>query len=435
MNAAGYGLYLLFICSWFLHLTARVEVLGALRFDMLLVVVLMLCSFGATDDPPAASSPLSKVLWILVGYALLTIPFVEWPGSVMSTGFPAFFRAFVFFYLTLAFVRTPERLRVTVCVFLACQTFRILEPLYLHLTDGYWGSYASMDNWEQMDRLSGAPSDVVNPNGLAFVILTTLPLLHYLLSGQAARRLLYFLLLPALIYTLLLTGSRSGLVGLAAILLLIWWKSPRKVLLACLLTAGVAIVMPLLSADMRDRYTSIWDSHTKNSGSAEGRWEGVQRDFRVAMRRPLFGHGLGTSREANANFGDHDQPSHSLYVEIAQELGGLGLVIFMAFVWVLASTLRTVTRQLREAYAAEIYEVKLVAGLQVWLGMNLLFSFAAFGLSGYEWYFAAGLTVVLERLCAAQTATAVERVAKPAAAPSSRPPSWPPLPSHAPLSS
>jgi hypothetical protein len=33
-----------------------------------------------------------------------------------------------------------------------------------------------------------------------------------------------------------------------------------------------------------------------------------------------------------------------------------------------------------------------VPALYVWLGMNLLFSWASFGLSGYEWYLTGGFS-------------------------------------------
>ena len=36
--------------------------------------------------------------------------------------------------------------------------------------------------------------------------------------------------------------------------------------------------------------------------------------------------------------------------------------------------------------------------LQVWMGMNLLFSFASYGLSSYEWYLAGALAEVVRRL-------------------------------------
>ena len=46
---------------------------------------------------------------------------------------------------------------------------------------------------------------------------------------------------------------------------------------------------------------SIFSGNTRNAVTADERIDGLKIDVQVAMRRPLFGHGLGTSREANAN--------------------------------------------------------------------------------------------------------------------------------------
>ena len=73
-------------------------------------------------------------------------------------------------------------------MYTATQVWRVLEPLYMHLRSGYWGDFTSLGNWEYMDRLSGSPYDIINPNGLGFVIIMTLPLLHFLISPDTTAR-------------------------------------------------------------------------------------------------------------------------------------------------------------------------------------------------------------------------------------------------------
>lgn len=401
-SKTAFRLYLLFVISWFLHLTARVPMLGALRLDLLLIVVLaVLARTGQPQEQLTSGERISKSILALVGYAVLSIPLIEWPGSVLGTGLPNFVKALVFFYFTISFATSLPKLRTLVTVFVACQCFRIFEPLYLHLTQGYWGSAATMSDYESLNRLAGAPYDIVNPNGLAFIVLLTLPLLHYTLSkGRAAAKLLYVLLLPPMIYALLLTGSRSGLVGLASIVLFIWLKSKKKIAFAVVIVAGIAIAMSFLEPAQRDRYLSIWDSNTKNGATAEGRISGIQNDFPVIMRRPVFGHGVGTSREANANFSGRDQPSHNLYTEVAEELGFIGLAIFLYFLFTVVSSISVISKEVLQRCGDDSFEGCMASALQVWLGMDLLFSFASYGLSSYEWYFAAGLTQVLARLVA-----------------------------------
>jgi O-antigen ligase len=166
-----------------------------------------------------------------------------------------------------------------------------------------------------------------------------------------------------------------------------------------LISVVIIVVMgfPLLSSNMQDRYLSILGQGEKNAGTAEGRVTGVVDNFMVALHRPIFGHGLGTSREANANFGGNDQPAHNLYAEIAQELGFVGLVLFI----MLQKSIYVGFNECRCAYNQQnmgIFLPKLVDCMLVLLIMNFIFSFASYGLNSYEWYFLGGMSVSMQRL-------------------------------------
>ena len=429
MAGLGFALYLVFMCSWFLHLPARFPALAGARADLLLVCVIFGLTFAAHDDGERPSEDLRtrKLLWTLVAYAALTIPFTEWPGSVVKLGFPNFFKAFVFFYFTATLVTTPKRLRSLLILFLACQMLRVFEPLYLHVTQGYWGSSASFSSWEAMDRLSGAPEDVVNPNGLASIVVTVVPLLHYLTAGSVIGRVIYLTTLPPLLWALVLTASRSGMIGLASIFALVWAKSRHKVPLTAIIVAAVWFSLPYLNANLADRYLSIVDSHTKNAQTVADRYDGWNLNLRVAMRRPLFGYGLGTSKEANWHFGGSDLPAHNLYLEALQELGIFGLILFLMFVSSVLVGLRRAAAALRASASPPPILCRLVPALQVLMGMDLLFSFASYGLSQYDWYLIAGLTEVIGRLLVQPVGAAANA---PAASPAPVVSTWRPLPSR-----
>ncbi|MCC7240284.1 MAG: O-antigen ligase family protein [Acidobacteria bacterium] len=404
MRNFAFNLYLVFVAVWFTHLSERIAILGLVRVDLLLVasitgLILISRNDLAIPSPNQATPRTRKLIVVLLVYSIVVIPFVEWPGSVLNQGLPNFIKALVFYFFTAALVTSEQRLGRLLLVFVTAMTFRVLEPLYLHVTTGYWGSFAYMSG-DFMNRLSGAPIDVINPNGLALVILTVIPFLHYLSPLMTLGRILYAAVLPSLLWALLLTGSRSGLLGLGAILLMIWLNSRRKILLSVAVVLAIGIVVPQLSADLTDRYRSIFDSKTKNAATAEGRIVGVERDLAVAMRRPFFGHGLGTSRETNANFGGEDQPSHDLYTEAAQEIGFVGLTILVVLIVSIASNLRAASRELKQTGLASPLLIRMNHAVQAWLAMNVLFSFASYGLSSYEWYFAAGLSEVTRRFAA-----------------------------------
>jgi len=401
MNSAAFVFYCFFLVSWFLRLTVRLPVLGLLRLDLLLIlgmaILIILKPSGTTWGEKGSHT--GSVLKLLILYVMITIPFVEWPGSVFRRGIEGFTKAVVFFYFSVYLINSERRLKVFMGVFLTCQCLRIVEPYYLHMTTGYWGSQAHLVNWEFMHRLSGAPHDVVNPNGLAFLIVTVIPFLHYLSRHSKKYRVVYWILLPILIHAMVLTGSRSGFVCLFVVLAGIVFKSKRKILLGGLVLVGTLIVFTQMTSLQKDRYSSIINADTQNAGTMKGRWDGLVLNLKIAARRPLFGHGLGTSREASFNFGGSGQIAHNLIAEVAMELGFLGLFIYFIF-------LQSIIRNFAEA--RKMLQTKgqnftpfirdFVPAMHVWLFMNLVSSIGSYGLSTYEWYLFGGFSVILHRL-------------------------------------
>jgi putative inorganic carbon (HCO3(-)) transporter len=396
MMDLGFKLYLVFVVSWFLHLGARFPFLGSIRIDFLLVIILGILAVTQREEKDSKVLRTDALLRVLMAYCILAIPFVEWPGSVIRYGIEALIKGLTFYYFTISFIKTEENLKTFILVFLGCQFWRILEPLYLHLTEGYWGSVASMANWEYLNRLAGAPYDTVNPNGLAFIICTVLPFLYFLGGLSRIYRLVSIVLMPLCVYALILTGSRSGIIGLFIIVTGIIIKT-KNWLLGFICVLVVIIGFSHLDGDTQDRYLSIFGMGNKNLGTSEGRVNGVMNNLSIVLRRPIFGHGLGTSREVNVNFLGVDQPAHNLIAEVLQELGIIGLVIFVLFI-------RAIFLAFHEAYGIYSqadkghYLKRLLDAMQVWLVMNLVFSFASYGLTSYEWYLFGGFSTVVMHL-------------------------------------
>lgn len=393
----AFWLYVAYMVSFFLRIPARLPFLGVIRIDLLLVAtIFLLLFFKKTRDKEKNS--IVRIILVLIIYSVAALPFSTWPGTVLSKGIPDLIKAVIFFFFTYKLVLNESRLKIIVYVFLFCNTFRVLEPLALHVFTGYWGSRTSF-GWDLVDRLSGGPYDVINANGLAFVIASILPFYHYLFGSRGLKyKLVYWCILPLCLYTMSLTLSRSGLLAIAIIYGFIFLKSRRKFLLASIGSIAIIASFSMLNDIQRDRYLSIFSDKTMSSGSAEGRKDGLTRDFFVAMESPILGHGLGTSREANWNFGGNDQPSHNLWLEVMQELGLIGLLIFITYTRAIYKGFNsTKTIASKEGGSSEFMQLCLSA-MQVWLIMNILFSFASYGLTSYEWYLFGGFSAVISQI-------------------------------------
>lgn len=287
-------------------------------------------------------------------------------------------------------------MKVILAVFVTCNLLRVIEPLILNVATGYLGSETYLGGGDFAGRLAGAPSDIINPNGLAFVIATLIPFLHYVFAPTNKKTFtLYLFLIPVLLYTMGLTLSRSGILALGIIAFGIWWKSAHKILLLFIGIVGITVIFFNLTDVQKDRYLSIVSSDARQSASAQGRIEGWSEDFKVAMNRPIIGHGLGTSREANWNVAGKDQISHILWMEIWQEIGLIGLVLFILYLSAMIRNFREASKLIKEKLSTDDFLYRSCQAMQVWLLMNLLFSLASYGLKSYEWYLFGGLSVVL----------------------------------------
>jgi len=165
-----------------------------------------------------------------------------------------------------------------------------------------------------------------------------------------------------------------------------------------LATIAAFTVYSQLSDLQKERYLSLASSDVRGAETAKGRVEGTFDDFEVAMRRPIFGHGLGTSAEANFHATGVNQLSHNLYTELLQELGFVGLIIFLFYIKTLVKNFRDALRQFQSSGSTPQRLIQLTHAMQVWLLMNLMFSLASYGLSSYEWYLFGGLSVALKRI-------------------------------------
>lgn len=403
--SAPFALFCMLTVSILLHFGARFPMLGALRIDAVLgaatLAAILIASGAAISvfERTTLEKGTLKWLLILIAYVFVTMPFVEWPGSVLRVGLEPFLKAVIFCFFVVATVTTVKRLRIFLLLFVACQSIRIFEPLYLHLTTGYWGGAAYIGEGEFMDRLSGAPSDVVNPNGLAYLIVSTIPIVYFLGRGRGVLiAVVSWALIGAMVYTLLLTGSRSGF--LLLVLLVILWALSGRARLSKMVLVAVCGVFAFgnLSDLQKDRFVSIVDRSAIGGASATGRIEGVFDSMKTTLRRPLFGHGLGTSAEVNANFTGHGQISHNLFAEVAQELGYVGLSIFLMFVWFALRTAWQANLVGRNLSGLDPVLGAAVLSLPVLMLVDVVFSLASYGLSEPHWYLLAGLAVVVSQL-------------------------------------
>jgi O-antigen ligase len=401
VNKFTFFLYLYFLVDFFLHLSARIPVYATLRPTLLLVLILTaLLLFQREKFKGWTKDPVMQAMLVFVGYLVLSLPFVEWQGSVIRNNLSEFVKAIVFLFFTALIVDNENRLKLFLFIFVGAQLFRVLEPLYLHITTGYWGSSTYIGDGEFSNRLSGAPSDVINSNELGFVIVTVIPFLHYLVwPGRAWAKIFYVAVIPAMLYALILTQSRGAFLALLVVAWMIFKSSKHKLMLIVLAFVIAVAGWSVMSSQQKDRYLSLVGMSQVgggNAGSAAGRISGMMNEFGLAMGRPIVGHGLGTTPEAKTHILGSPQAAHNFYAELLVETGILGFVLFMSFIVKVYRKLNENGKLLvNVARGGELsFYRRLNQAMITVFWMYVVYSTNYWGLSQYYWYLFAGLCIV-----------------------------------------
>lgn len=393
-------LFLLYIIDYFVRISARIPGAGVIRPTLLMAALItLLLVVQSAKLRQRWSNESSKAMKTLLLYITLTLPFVSWPGSVIQNNLPEFVKAVIFFYFTLAIIDSPSRLKIFLAVFICCQVWRVLEPLYLNITEDYWGSSTYIGDGEMAQRLAGGPYDVINGNELGFVIATIIPFLHYLLfpRGKLAK-LVYLSLLPPLLYALVLTMSRGAFLALLVVFFFIFIRSQRKAFLVMLAIAIAIFGWSRMSDVQRERYLSLTGADVRGASTAKGRVDGVFQELEVAMQRPIFGHGVGTTPEAKFHHHGSVKASHSLPMELIIEIGLIGFVLFFRLIlsaWRNLKRMLTALEVKSDDSAEWRFRRDLVHAMQCLFWMYAFYCLNYWGLSQYYWYLFCALSVVI----------------------------------------
>jgi len=402
VSGLTFWLFLFLNVDFFVHLSNRLPTYGMLRPTLLLVLFISLLLFMQREKLTGiGEDPAFKAILRLLVYVIVTLPLVEWPGSVLRNNLPDFIKAIAFFYFTALILDSDRRLKIFLLVFMSCQIFRVLEPLYLNYTTGYLGSWTYLGGGEFAGRLSGAPADVISPNGLGFVIVTVIPFLHYLAweSKKKLLRLLYLVLMPLLVYALIMTMSRGAFLALCVVIWMIFIKSRHKASMIIVLFISLVGIWNNITDVQKDRYLSIFSSQSRQSSSASGRLRGWIDEIIVGAKRPIVGHGMGTSSEAKFHAGHRAQKSHNLYTEVFVEIGIIGFFLFFSFLRAIYNSFKKNSRQIMMLGLADDEFVSRLNNVFIavfW--MYVVFSLNYFGLSTYYWYLFGGLTVAFHKI-------------------------------------
>jgi probable O-glycosylation ligase (exosortase A-associated) len=280
-------------------------------------------------------------------------------------------------YVTMALVITRKQLHY----------FLLTIALSMGLIGLKGGLFAILSGGHS--RVYGPPdSFIADNNDVALAMNMALPLLFYL-GGNESNRWLRRLLRVMFVFTIIaiiFTYSRGGFLGLIAVLLILLFRSRRKMLGFVALAAALGLAVEFIPQQYVSRISTI--ENYEEDTSAMGRISAWKFSINVALARPLVGGGF---RVAGPDTYRRYQPTalrpvdaHSIYFEVLGEQGFIGLILFVA---ILILTFRScsgilrVAARLPDAAWMRPYAQMLQGGVLAYMVSGLFLSRAYFDLA------------------------------------------------------
>ncbi|HET6724720.1 MAG TPA: putative O-glycosylation ligase, exosortase A system-associated [Gammaproteobacteria bacterium] len=255
--------------------------------------------------------------WMAVTSYFAFVPDVAW------SRFEIFVKIMVLVFFTLLLVQTRERLHWLMWVIaLSIGFYGVKGGLFVIATGGHYVVIGPSESF------------IHNSNDIALAMAMVIPLMRYL-QLQEKKKWIRIGLWGAMGLTsvaVLGTYSRGGMLTLGAVLLMMFWKSRGKWIIAAVAIIAVPVMLTLVPQKWYVRMSTI-DSYQQDE-SAMGRIQSWKFATNIALDRPLVGGGFRPYLKpgAWAKYAPPDTPRreiHSIYFKMLGEQGFVGLAIFM----------------------------------------------------------------------------------------------------------
>jgi O-antigen ligase len=361
-------------------------------FGTLALVALVVERLGRGLGPSRLTPEVGGVI-ALAAVMFATVPLSTWPGGSYAIFSDLFVKIVIIHIVMINTLTSPERIQ------------RVITIIALGAT--YVGGRAVLDyargvNLNVEGRVMGSLNGLFgNPNDMAANLVTFLPFVVALGLRRDSRvfRLVALCGVPLIAAGIIFSKSRGGTLGLLAMLAVLLYQTGRlrPAVAVVVLAAGLSAV-PFLPESFTDRMASIFDAEKDPTGSREARKALLREGLKAYLAHPFTGVGAGQFQ----NYGSDGQKSwrqtHNAPLQVAAELGTIGLIVYVFLIWTAFNACRTALRDARALRHVDRLEHR-----ADWLGLSAAmlcaamtgwFVAAMFASVAYYWtlYLLLGLT-------------------------------------------
>ena len=267
---------------------------------------------------------------LAIGAVMLVMaPFSIWTGGAVATFTDLYLKVILIFILMLNTLNSPTRVRQFTWVMVIATGYIAVRAVF-----DYARGFRLIEN----GRVQGAVGGMFqNPNDLALNMVVVLPLavLLAMRAKSTLGRITAIGLAFAMVGAIIASQSRSGFLGLAAMVLFLAWQIGRKrPSFIAALAVSLVIMLPLTPASYWARMSSITDESLDDTGSREARRILLGEAYQAFLDNPVTGVGAGNFKDyAPGARQESWREAHNVVLQVASELGIFGLAAFMFLVY------------------------------------------------------------------------------------------------------
>jgi len=338
----AYGGLLLFIITYYIRPTdwypvaARIPFGKITAFLALAGLALVLLERGGILHLP--KEIIAVVL--LFGHLCLTIPFAAWRGGSFQVVVIDFSKVVAITVSLAVVVTTMARLRKL--LFVQAATLTAMAML-----SAIGGNRLVLPGEAFGNRVTGVEGGVFeNPNDFAFMIALALPLCFafMLRTSRPLRKAFWAVGLVLMVYTVMTTYSRGGLIALLVGAGVTLWefgvKGRRHHLILLSALAGIFLIVAGHPANYAERVKTIFDPDSDPTGSSQARRDMFYQSVEMTLEHPLLGVGPGNFENTSGTW----HVTHDTYTQLSSEAGIPALLLFLIVLWLAFSKVRLAQR-------------------------------------------------------------------------------------------
>ena len=336
--------------------------LRELRLPLILFILMLITTVATGNVSRVVRSPVWICTILFTGWVFIATLFSTWRGDSSTMAIESL-RFCGLVTGILAATSTRSHLTGLIrCLALSSFTAALMGLI--------WG----IDSYGRLVVPTGTFAD---PNQYAMFLLFGLPLCFMvaLTTDNTLLKLASYLAMAPLLYTLLRTGSRGGLMGLLVFFVFMVFRANIQQRILILVTVVVVIpgVFLMLPTYLKARYFTLFDSNRQaemlaesdaadsnfarerlqaDAGSSEARFRLLFDSIAMTLRHPITGVGPGQFPMQNWQwYKDQGQNSaylttHNTYTQASSEMGIPGLILLLATIF---SGIRETWRGLRNS--------------------------------------------------------------------------------------